>query len=153
LLRRENIAPWFFDWLAHPTRDEYWERWSIERRHANVAVPALHVAGWYDIFLEGSLRNYCGLRAHAASERARQGQRLLVGPWIHTPWTRFVCGWDFGAEAASGIDRPQLRWFDHWLKGIDSGLLAEPPVRVFVMGECRWRTSSAWPLPEAEAVE
>jgi putative CocE/NonD family hydrolase len=43
----------------------------------------------------------------------------------------------------------QLRWFDHWLKGIDSGLLDEPPVRIFVMGVDRWRDEAAWPLTRA----
>ena len=102
LLRREGIAPWFFDWLAHPTRDEYWERWSIERRHENVRVPALHIAGWYDIFLDGSIRNYEGLRERAADDRARTGQRIVIGPWHHVPWAPIVSGWDFGAEARSG---------------------------------------------------
>src|SRR5690606_1912052 len=96
LLRREEIAPWFFDWLDHPSRDEFWERWRIERRHSQIRVPALHVAGWYDIFLDGSIRNYVGLRANAATEEARRGQRLFIAPWHHVPWGPIVSGWDFG---------------------------------------------------------
>jgi len=153
LLRREGIAPWFFDWLAHPTRDEYWERWSIERRHANVRVPALHIAGWYDIFLDGSIRNYQGLRERAADDRARTGQRIVIGPWHHVPWAPIVSGWDFGAEARSGINDWQVRWFDYWLRGVENGVPDDPPVRIFVMGENRWREEREWPLRRAEVTE
>ena len=153
LLRREGIAPWFFDWLEHPTRDEYWERWSIERRYAQVRVPAFHIAGWYDIFLDGSIRNYRGLRERAAEEAARDGQRLLIGPWHHVPWAQVVSGWDFGDEARSRINEWQLRWFDYWLRGVENGVPDDPPVRIFVMGENRWREEREWPLRRAEAAE
>jgi uncharacterized protein len=153
LLRRENVAPYFFDWLNHPTRDEYWERWSIARRHANVRVPAFHVAGWYDIFLDGSTRNYVGLREHAADDRARSGQRILISPWHHVPWAPLVSGWDFGDEARSRINDWLLRWFDYWLRGVENGVPDDPPVRIFVMGENRWRDEREWPLRRAETTE
>ncbi len=149
LLRREGIAPWFFDWLAHPTRDEYWERWSIERRHSRIRVPALHVAGWYDTFLDGSIRNFVGLRANAASAPARAGQRLVIGPWHHVSWGPIVSGWCFGDAARNPIDELQLRWFDYWLEDIDRGVSEEAPVRIFVMGENRWRGEADWPPPRA----
>ncbi len=150
LLRREGIAPYFFDWLDHPTRDDYWERWSIARRHANVRVPAFHIAGWYDIFLDGSIRNFMGLRERAADDRARSGQRIHLTPWHHVPWAPMVSGWDFGDEARSRINDWQLRWFDYWLRGIENGVPDDPPVRIFVMGENRWRDEREWPLRRAE---
>ncbi|MGH9599897.1 MAG: CocE/NonD family hydrolase, partial [Terracidiphilus sp.] len=58
-----TLAPYFLDWLAHPTYDSYWKQWSIEDRYAQIDVPALTVAAWYDLFLGGSLRNYLGLSA------------------------------------------------------------------------------------------
>src|SRR5205814_2311507 len=54
---------------------------------------------------------------------------------------------DFGPEATLDVLPLQVRWFDHWLKGIDTGLLDEPPVRIFVMGANRWRNEQDWPLP------
>ncbi len=48
----------FNDWLAHPTYDDYWKRWSIDEDYSRIQVPAMHVAGWYDIFLSGSVKNY-----------------------------------------------------------------------------------------------
>jgi putative CocE/NonD family hydrolase len=153
LLRRDGVAPWFFDWLDHPARDDYWERWSIERRHPAVRVPAMHIAGWYDIFLDGSIRNYTGLSERAADDRARRGQRLLISPWHHVPWGPIVSGWDFGEEARSRINEWQCRWFDHWLRDQRNGVAEEAPVRIFVMGDNRWREEEAWPLRRARPTE
>src|SRR5437899_3139540 len=72
------LAPYYLDWLAHPNYDDYWKAISIEDHFGDINVPALHVAAWYDLFLGGSLRNYEGLKAHAATEQARRGQRLMV---------------------------------------------------------------------------
>lgn len=148
-LREAEIAPYFFDWLAHPTRDQYWEQWSVAARHEAISVPALHIGGWYDVFLEGTLRNYMALRERAGSEEARRGQRLVIGPWWHMPWAQQVGAVDFGPEARHAIDDVQVRWYDQMLKGEHSGILDEPPVRIFVMGENRWRDEWEWPLARA----
>jgi putative CocE/NonD family hydrolase len=116
-------------------------------------VAAFHVAGWYDIFLDGSIRNYCGLRERAADEAARAGQRLVIGPWHHVPWAPIVSGWNFGDEARSGINAWQLRWFEHWLKDVQNEVPDDPPVRIFVMGENRWRDEREWPLSRARTTE
>src|SRR5262252_6555126 len=63
-----SLAPYFLDWLAHPSYDEYWKRWSIEEHYADISVPSLTVAAWYDIFLGGSLRNYVGVKLHGKDE-------------------------------------------------------------------------------------
>jgi putative CocE/NonD family hydrolase len=73
-----SLAPYFLDWLAHPGYDDYWKRWSIEEHYADIGVPSLTVAAWYDIFLGGSLRNYVGVKLHGKDEAARRGQHLLV---------------------------------------------------------------------------
>jgi len=152
-LRRDAIAPWFFDWLRHPSRDDYWERWSIARRYGQIQVPALHLAGWYDIFLDGSIRNFAGLRAGAGDRRSRDGQRLVIGPWHHLPWASMVSGWDFGEEARNCIAEEQLRWYDHFLRGTENGVTEGPPIRLFVMGENRWRDEDEWPLRGTRAAE
>jgi putative CocE/NonD family hydrolase len=142
-----RVAPYFYDWLAHPNNDAYWQRWSIRSRYKQITVPALNFDGWYDIFINGALENFNGMRAKAGSPAARQGSKLVVGPWMHIPWERTVGQIDFGPQAANPIDRLQLRWFDYWLKGIHNGLDKDPPVRIFVMGANRWRTANTWPIP------
>jgi len=143
-----RVAPYFYDWVAHDTRDDYWKQWSIRPRYGDITVPALNIAGWYDVFLKGGIENFVGMRGNGGSDAARNGQKLVIAPWIHLPWEPKVGELDFGPEAANRVDELQVRWFDHWLKGIDNGIGREPPVRVFVMGANRWREAQAWPIPE-----
>jgi putative CocE/NonD family hydrolase len=153
LFKEHNLAPYYDDWLAHPDDDDYWRQWNIEDRHGQITVPALNVGGWYDIFLGGTLRNYLGMRQHGGSPTAQQ-QRLIIGPWFHTTmWPNIAGEVDFGVMAqglAIDLEGIMLRWFDHWLKGIDTGLLREPPVKLFVMGENVWRDEPEWPLARAQ---
>lgn len=148
----EAVAPYYADWIAHDTWDSYWKPWSIRARYAQVTVPALNLAGWYDVFLRGGVENYAGMREKGGSDAARSGQRLVIGPWSHMPWLQKVGDLDFGAEAANPVDALLLRWFDHWLKGEANGLDADKPVRIFVMGANRWREADSWPPAEAETV-
>lgn len=152
LLARDDVAPYYFDWLAHPTRDNYWMRWSIEPRYGQIRVPALHIAGWYDIFLDGTIRNFLGLRQIGSPERAA-AQRLVIGPWYHMFWAQLVADADFGPDARNRVDVLQVRWFDHWLKGMPNGVAEEAPVRAFMMGSNWWRSESAWPPSEAHSVD
>jgi len=145
-----RVAPYFFDWLKHPDNDAYWQRWSLRNRYHQINVPALHFDGWYDIFIDGALENFNGLRHKAASRFARENQQLVVGPWLHIPWMQKVGQIDFGPEAANPVDGLQLRWFDRWLKGIQNGADRDPKVRVFVMGANRWRSADTWPLPDTK---
>src|SRR5207247_6046497 len=101
--RETGMAPYFFDWLQHFSRDAYWREVSIEDRHDRVRARALHIAGWYDIFMDGSLKNYVGIRDRGASQEARQGQRLMVGPWLHSPNSPRVGQMDFGPAASGTI--------------------------------------------------
>jgi hypothetical protein len=144
LLKERDSAPYFFEWLEHDTRDEYWRAVSVADRYDRIAVPCLHYGGWYDSFIEGTLANFAALAERAGGDPSRE-QRLVIGPWAHMPWAR-ACGMrSFGEEADNRIDELQLRWFDYRLKG-DAGALAdEAPVRLFVMGENRWRDADRWP--------
>ena len=140
-------APYFFDWLAHPAHDDYWKSLCIEENHSKIDVPALNIGGWYDIFQGGTIRNFLGMRARGASQAARNGQRLIVGPWHHTlPLSNLVGNVDFGlASNPLSIDYEgiHIKWFDRWLKGKSDD--AESPVRLFVMGTNQWRDEKEWP--------
>src|SRR5579862_4865203 len=82
-LEIRKYAPGYFLMLDHPAYDPYWRTFDIEARHDQFQVPAYHLTGWYDTLLTGTLRNFTGLRAHAATEQARRYQRLVIGPWTH----------------------------------------------------------------------
>ncbi|MGQ4809646.1 Cocaine esterase [Candidatus Entotheonellaceae bacterium PAL068K] len=151
----QGVAPYYFDWLAHPDDDAYWQAWNIEARHSQIAVPALNIGGWYDIFLGGTLRNYLGMRANGGSPQAREGQRLLIGPWLHGPMANVIGEIDFGVCASGDlidVTGLQLHWLDYWLKGLNNGVPDEPPVRLFVMGDNAWRDEQEWPLARTQYI-
>ena len=138
-------VPHFRDWLAHPTYDDYWKPLNLEARAPEMAVPALNIGGWYDVFLRSTLGSYSTMRREAATAEARAGQRLVIGPWPHGWNVRTVTGEEeFGPEALIDAEALQLEFFDHWLK--DGPAPAGAPVKLFVMGENRWRDEEAWPL-------
>lgn len=149
--RLKNGAPYFADYLRNWTDGPYWAETDLRPRCANVAIPMLHVGSWYDAFQYDTLAMYTGIRDRGATEAARRGQKLFMGPWAHllpysVPTSRGTGDIDFGPEAKIELHEIQARWFDHHLKGIDNGVMEEPPVRIFVMGENRWRDENEWPL-------
>jgi len=149
-----ELAPGYFQMLAHPSYDEFWETFDISRRHDAFEVPALHITGWYDTLLRGTLANFEGLRARAATARARGGQRLVVGPWTHAAPTlesTTIGEVDFGPDAGMDSWSLLLAWFDYWLRDGDSDVIETAPVRIFVMGENRWRDEQEWPLARGSA--
>ncbi len=147
-----DLAPYFLDWLAHPTYDSYWKQWSIEEHYSDIAVPALHTAAWYDIFQAGSLENYQGLKLHAANEDARRGQHLLVIIGGHAGSGRKIGDVDFGSAAAFQEDDITLAWYDYLFKGVKNQF-AGKPVRLFVMGTNKWRDEDDWPLKRARTTK
>ena len=145
-----RVAAYHFDWLKHPDDDAYWQAWSIRPRWSNITVPALNFEGWYDLFVSGGIENFVGMRTHAGSQAARDGQRLVIGPWVHLGWQQKVGDIDFGQEAVNPMPDLMKRWYDYWLKGIQNGVDKEPRVRAFVMGANKWRTSDEWPIEGTE---
>ncbi len=145
----KDLAPYYRDWIAHPTYDEYWKQWSIEEQYEKIKVPAMHVAAWYDIFQDGSIRNYLGIKQHGGTETARKQQRLVIIPGGHAGPGPKIGEIDFGANATFSTWDLAMRWFDWQLKGIDDGISKEKPVKIFVMGENVFRDEDEWPLVRA----
>ncbi|MEW6046696.1 MAG: CocE/NonD family hydrolase [Bacillota bacterium] len=146
----EKLGRHMPDWreaLAHQTLDDYWRPLCYQNRFHEVDVPVLHISGWYDDEQIGTPLNFIGMTRHGRTEAARRSQKLLMGPWAHRVNTTTKLGEvDFGPSAVIDLRKYQLRWFDYWLKGIDSRIMDEPPVRIFVMGANRWRDEHEWPL-------
>ena len=148
-------TPWFDDWLAHPTYDDFWRAQDFTHAVSRVQTPALLVAGWYDIFAKEQLRDFERLRSCGATDEVREGSRLIVGPWDH--FDMMLVGRtpdrDYGLDATpQGLDltAAHKQHFDRWMTEQESGQEDEPPrVQLFVMGIDRWREESDWPLPDA----
>ncbi|MGH3049511.1 MAG: CocE/NonD family hydrolase [Gaiellaceae bacterium] len=140
-----EVFPPYATWLD-PHDDPYWNAVSVERRYDELDVPAIHVGGWYDIFCEGTIRNYTGMSTRAPTARTRRLQRLVIGPWTHhAPWERVQGDLDFGAEADGTMDMPRL--LVDWLRSTLDGGEPACGAAVFVMGENRWVELESWPPP------
>jgi uncharacterized protein len=148
-----QLLPAWLDWLDHPTRDAWWEALSIRNQYGNFRTPALHVGGWFDIFLKGTLENFVGLHAVAATDEARRHQRLIVGPWAHGTTDRAVGQIDFGLSAsqlAFQLEAKRLDFLGRFLK-LDQPEPSGAPISIFVMGDNVWRDEAGWPLARAQA--
>ena len=132
------------DWMSHREPGDYWASLDVSTQLDRIQVPALHIAGWFDTYLEGSIAGYRALRRHAGTEFARDHQYLIAGPWIHIPWGDRAGEANFGPAANVDTDEVLLHWFDHWLK--DFGVLQdEPRVRYFALGANAWSSATDWP--------
>jgi putative CocE/NonD family hydrolase len=143
------------DDLSHPSSDAgYWAQLAYQDRLGELDIPVLHVSGWYDDVQPATLINFTRMIRGARSERARRGQRLVMGPWDHgltRTRARRLGDIDFGEEAERfDLDAHELRWLDHYLRGEDNGAHHDPRVRIFVMGANVWRDEDAWPLERVQ---
>lgn len=155
-------------YLDEATKSDYGPYWETlgmqwEKYYAQTAdVPMLHIGGWYDIYLRGTIENF-----HKLSELKKSPMRLMIGPWTHHGDTFDYAGdVDFGPDAAiKDFDTDfHLRWFDFYLKGIMTSVANEAPVRYFVMGGGdahkdqqgrlyaggRWENAQQWPPAESK---
>ena len=153
--KTRNYKPnaWWRKWIEQNTADsEYWQAiaYQTPQSYARVKVPSLAISGWFDANFPGTPMNYLGMKQHGGSPAARR-PRIVIGPWQHIiNRYRKAAGVDFGEQAIIDWDGYVLRWFDHHLKGIDNGVLKDPPVHVFVMGRNKWRAADDWPLPKTK---
>ena len=158
-----------FDILTHSDYDGFWRRtgrgWmgDVEEYiddHAD--VPMYYSGCWYDSYCRSTTEFYAKM-----SKTKKSPVKLIMGPWIHGDADTFARTYsgdvDFGPGAAIDYNALRLRWFDQTLKGVDTGILDEPPVKIFVMGGGdgrrnregrlnhggRWRNENEWPLARA----
>lgn len=142
-LLHEGMPAYVGDWFDHDHPSHYWAEMDISQSLLQINVPALHISGWFDTYLNGSIDGFLALRHHAGSEHARKNQYLVAGPWIHLPWGDMIGDQNLGKGALFDTDAVLLRWFNHWLK--DSGEFnAEPKVRHFALGTNEWHSAETW---------
>ena len=150
----DDIAdrPFYRDIIRHPCRDEFWNSYSMKGRYPQVETPSYFITGWYDNLLHEGFKCFKGWKQESRTQECRDLSRLMVGPWTHSqigsaePFGAV----SFGPRAAVDIPAEHVRWYDQRLRGIDTGIDEEPPVRVFVMGENVWRCEREWPLARTD---
>lgn len=132
-------------WLSDPHHDP----WKLHEGCRNILVPNLDVVGWYD-HANGDMLLFRTMVKEAKTEVARKGSRIIIGPWNHGFYGRHLGEIDFGPNAVLDRMNVQIRWFDYWLKGKQNGVDKDAPVRIFVMGDNKWRDEQCWPLQRIE---
>ncbi len=147
------------EWFAHPTYDDYWRQEDCTLHFDKMNVPCFTLGSWFDFMCVGSVESYIG-RQHQAGPNSRGKQQLLIGPWSHGgAKDNHVGELTYPANATFDFAKHMVRWFDHYLKGIDNGVDKDPPVRYYVMGATGepgapgnvWRSAEDWPVPAREA--
>ena len=147
LERLRGSGLWLDTWLRHQRRDTYWSHGSVCEHYHAIRCPVFAVSGWADGYSNAVFRLLAGL------DVPRKG---LIGPWSHKYPHLGVPG------PAIGFLQEQLRWWDHWLKGIDRGVMDEPMLRVWMQDSVppttsyehrpgRWVAEPEWPTPHVES--
>jgi putative CocE/NonD family hydrolase len=145
-LERLNAVQFNIDhWFDHPHRDDFWNHGSVIEDYGRIECPVYAVGGWVDAYKNSIFRLLEGLKV------PRKG---LVGPWTHIYPHQGAPG------PAIGYLDEALRWWDHWLKGSDTGIMNEPMLRVWMQyesampGKARvpgyWAAEDAWPSTRIE---
>jgi putative CocE/NonD family hydrolase len=134
--------PWLLRWLAHPTLDEQWRQGSLCENYRAITCATFLLGGWRDGYTNCNLRTF---------EHLNCPKKLLIGPWLH-------------ARPHEGLPGPRInhhremaRFYDYWLKGIDNGVMDEPPIALYVqqydppqsdrpLTSGFWRYETEWPL-------
>jgi predicted acyl esterase len=140
------------EWDQHPDYDDYWRAEDCTLHFDKMNVPCFTIGSWYDFMVQGSVQSFIGRKANAP-------QQLLLGPWLHGRLNKGskVAELVYPNNATWPEVEHMVRWFDHWLKGIDNGIEKEPAVRYYVMGAVGeanapgnvWREAADWP-PQVE---
>ena len=137
-LQHQGMPGYVQDWFTHPLPGPYWSALDVSESLERIKVPALHLSGWFDTYLSGSVAGFLRLAAQA------ENQYLVAGPWVHIPWGELVGDQNLGSEALFDTDSLLLRWFNHWLK--QSGEFdREPRIRHFALGVNRWFETESFP--------
>ncbi len=122
--------------------EPYADYWLYEE----VAVPCYHMDGWYDHHLWATFHNFTSMQEKGGSQRARIGQHILIGPWLHGQPESVVGEINFGTSASGPavLSNYTLAFFNKYLRGMDIEL---PVIRYFIMGRNAWQNSDMWPPP------
>ncbi|MCF0070689.1 CocE/NonD family hydrolase [Dyadobacter sp. CY261] len=146
------IVPHYRDWIKHESYDDYWKGISDEERFDKIKVPTYVSGGWFDIFVMGTINGYVGMKNKGATPEARNGARMIIGPWGHGPSQKFG---DVDFTPAAYVDQfeTELSFYDYHLKGVKNAIGTDKPVRLFYMGVNQWRAETDWPIPGTQFKE
>ena len=143
------------DYLDNLYNESYWVSRSYQHRLHKSQIPMLHVTGWYDGTLGGSLQNFPNMRQNG-NPKTRNEQYLIIGPWRH--WVESdakntkIGDIDFSDASKMDLQEIYRKWFDYHIAGKKNEVEKWPQVRLFVMNGNRWIEADDWPVPGTEYI-
>ena len=147
------------EWFQHPDYDDYWRAEDCTLHFDKMNVPCFTIGSWYDFMNQGSIASFQG-RQHQGGPKSRGRQQLIVGPWLHGRLNKgnHVGELVYPENASWPVHQHMVRWFNHYLKGVDNQVEADPAVRYYVMGAVGeenapgnvWRSADDFP-PNSQA--
>jgi uncharacterized protein len=145
------------DFLNRLPNDPRWQTREVGNEGDRNGAPALYINSWYDISVGPNLAMYEYQAKNAANETARQNTFMIIAPTLHCMQglmesEHTIVGQRDMGDARFDYTGFIVRWFDHWLKGLDNGVEREPKVRAYLMGANQWRTYDTWPPTNARAL-
>lgn len=135
-------VPFYNDWATQRSRAPYWPRIDGDDRAMTAQAPILFLGGWYDAYTPTLLDDFTTVTTQNPHPGARES-RLIIGPYRHAGEIEWPGGGIDEPYRAASVD-PALPWFDHWL-AVTDGPLAQPKVRLYVLGANEWRDYDEWP--------
>ncbi len=141
-------SPGWREWLSQPDLNDYWYQLRMDDQFSSVNIPTLHITGWFDDCMIGTVFNYEQMLAQSP---AKDDQYIVIGPWDHHGTRepqRTLYGEDFGDAALMDVLDLQARFFDRYLKNI--AVFDQPKVSLFALGENQWRAQDEWTLPQSK---
>ena len=138
------------DFVTNTPESDYFDEGDWIRTDDTFDAPALYIDSWYDFGVAESIKMFNQMREHAESEEARENQFIILTPSTHCAWAgateNTVIGErDLGDARKEFIDI-YLKWYEHWLKGVDNGITDMPRVQYYLMGLNEWRSAESWPV-------
>ena len=158
ILRNIGSAPSDLDeFLTWQVNDPRWKSIDFGGEGDRSGAPTLYVNAWYNVSTGPNVAMYEYQSKNAANAMARNNMFMIIAPTLHCQQGSMESEHTIVGQRDMGDARYDysgfiLRWFDHWLKGVDNGVTKEPKVRVYTMGANQWRTFDTWPPPEARPV-
>ncbi len=152
ILKRAGLPPTDYeDFASNNPEAKYFQDLEWARASDRFDVPALFVDSWYDYGVAEALELFNLFQKNAVSEKSRNNQFIIIAPSTHCGYSdatekTIIGGRDLGDARLDFLDL-QLRWYDHWLKGIENGVTDMPKVRYYLMGKNEWRSAEGWPIP------
>jgi putative CocE/NonD family hydrolase len=133
VLRKYCPSNFYYQWLSHPKNSDYWRNLSPKTYFNDVDLPMLHIGGWFDTYLRGTLNLY-----QEMTKKSSFQQSLIIGAWSHLPWGNTLGDRHYTQEANNNINELQIHWFNKYLKGIETNNLSLNNIQLFQMGSNQW---------------